>query len=118
MLGRQFLVLALGQFRLRDLLDLKLIQVEQVGALAGVSLQGLFFAAQSLYRLVRLRDFTAPGMKLEGDQQIGDSTKFSVAVIGAYLGTAAFAAVYAVWKPISALWIFWFMAAVAIVWSM
>lgn len=54
----------------------------------------------------------------KGDQQIGDSTKFSVAVIGAYLGTAAFAAVYAVWKPISALWIFWFMAAVAIVWSM
>lgn len=53
----------------------------------------------------------------KGDQQIGD-TKLSVAVIGAYLGTAAFAAVYAVWKPIAALWIFWFMAAVAIVWSL
>jgi len=58
------------------------------------------------------------GAGLKGSQQVGDSHYFTAATIGAYLGAMAFVTIYAKSKLIGALWAFWLMLTIAIVWSL
>ncbi|HJP96791.1 MAG TPA: hypothetical protein VJ843_05490 [Candidatus Saccharimonadales bacterium] len=58
------------------------------------------------------------GAFTHGTQQVNQDTRFTIATLGAYLGAAMMITVYAKWKPIVALWGFWIMLAIAIVWSL